>query len=89
MTVLENKEVTTRKEHHCHGCGRKYPAGSKLTYSVTVGGGYFGSAYWCPVCVRMMIINSDYQDGYIYQGVRDYDPDTWESLRAEMEANHD
>jgi hypothetical protein len=86
MAFLENKDVITRKEHCCFGCGRKFPKGSKLNFSKTVDGGEFSSAYWCKTCSEYWY---KYMSGYDEIGfgeLKSEDSEGWERTRNEVEA---
>ena len=45
--VLSQKDVKTRKEHKCFGCGRKFEKGSILSRVTSVDGGQISTSYWC------------------------------------------
>ena len=42
MDVLTQKLVKTRKPHTCFGCGRVFPAGTRMEFSTIADGGYCG-----------------------------------------------
>lgn len=48
--ILNNKYLTTRKEHECVGCCRKFPAGSKMMRTTYATDKYIESIYLCKVC---------------------------------------
>lgn len=54
MDQLTLKTVKTRKPHKCWGCTKEYPAGTEMTYSVSVDQGEFSAAYWCEKCEDFM-----------------------------------
>lgn len=52
--MIENigvKVVTTRKLHICFGCGREFPAKTKMERSCVVDGGNAWTCYLCVTCV--------------------------------------
>lgn len=68
MQILRSTQVITRKEHNCWGCTVKYPAGTKMEYSVSKDSGVIQGTYWCQGCQSFMNkLNSyDCQDGFSY-----------------------
>ena len=85
MDTLVDKEVTTRKEHHCFGCARKFKKGSKLRYCKVIDGGVFDSAYWCPVCLKYWEKYMGYSDEIGYGELKSEDYKGWEEIRKEVE----
>lgn len=85
MDTLENKDVVTRKEHHCFGCGRKFPKGSKLNFNKIVDGGTISSAYWCPVCIEYWSRYMENGDEIGYGELKSEDFEGWDKIRKEME----
>ena len=47
--VLSQKDVKTRKEHECFGCGRKFEKGSILSGVTSVDDGKISTSYWSGV----------------------------------------
>ena len=85
MDYLVNKDVITRKEHCCFGCGRKFPKGTKLIYSKAVNNVEFSSVYWCKTCSTYW---NKYMTGYDeigYGELKSEDTEGWESIRNEIE----
>ncbi|WP_026908932.1 hypothetical protein [Paucisalibacillus globulus] len=85
MNILEQKIVTTRKDHHCFGCARKVFKGSKMQAITTVDGGDISRNYWCATCQEYW---SRYmQDGDLigYGELKSEDSERWEALRNELE----
>lgn len=81
---LSNKKVKTKKDHCCHGCGKKYPAGTQMVKNVSVDGGDFSSTYWCLICEEFMLDKwNDTDDGIGYGDIWDYD--NYKLFRAAME----
>jgi hypothetical protein len=83
--TLINKQVTTRKPHHCWGCAREFPVGSVLQYTESVDAGEFGRSYWCPVCAKILPEIDPWDYGVNYGEVRNSDIEAWEETRAKME----
>lgn len=52
--VLTDKLVITRKPHRCFGCGRLFPAGTKLKLIESVDSGEWHRIYFCPVCEKVV-----------------------------------
>jgi hypothetical protein len=67
MRVISEHNVITRKPHHCFGCTREYPVGTKMNYIVNVDDVISGS-YWCEICENYMDkqIPHLYDDGIFY-----------------------
>lgn len=85
MDILDAKIVTTRKEHHCYGCARKFPKGSRLQVVTSVDGGEIGSAYWCPTCQAYWQKHMEYGDLIAYGELKQEDSEGWEEVRKEVE----
>lgn len=49
---IRNKKVTTRKPHRCFGCGRTFPTGTQMDFSVFVDDGIF-NCYLCKSCQKV------------------------------------
>jgi len=83
--LLENRIVTTRKEHFCWGCGRDFPSGAELKVRVEVDQGEIARTYWCAVCEEVIDGWPTFytEDGVGYGEVR-IDED-WESFRKALE----
>lgn len=86
--ILRWQERKTRKPHKCFGCGKEYPAGSKMVNAAYVDGGSVFSDYLCPVCEEYMRRNFEPGDETGYGEIYGGDPDGWNALKAEMEADH-
>ncbi len=87
MDILVSKDVITKKEHNCWGCGRKFPKGSKLTFVKGVDSGEFASAYWCQTCNEYWNRNMSYDDEIGYGELKSEDFRVWEIIRKEVEIN--
>ena len=86
------KIVTTRKDHHCWGCYRKFPPGSKMwriSFLNAEGGGY-ATVHVCKTCDEV----SGRTDCADYDGTRslwtegfaiETDRQLWEQVRQEIE----
>ena len=78
MDQLTLKTVKTRKPHNCWGCAKEFPAGTEMTYSVSVDQREFSSCYWCKDCEE--ILNSmepwEYEDGFAYGELIEYAMET-------------
>jgi predicted nucleic acid-binding Zn-ribbon protein len=87
--ILRWQERKTCKPHECFGCGKTYPAGSKMVYSAYADGGTVQDCYWCKTCQEYMRRNfepgEETGEGEIYGG----DPEGWNALKAELEAPHE
>ena len=81
---ISNKCVTTRKPHHCWGCNRKFPAGTRLTAKVCADGGVIYTVYWCEVCERVWTVGDYRNDEEMNEGDMRED-DYWEEARVEIE----
>jgi len=87
MDILRQEAVTTRKSHHCWGCSRKFPAGSRMDVVVSADGGSVVRTYWCSVCEAVMAEVWDEYDGDgLGSGDLRVDNDTlWAEKQAEIE----
>ena len=50
--TIGRKIVTTKKQHICFGCGRKFPKGTKMERSCIVDGTAW-TCYLCPTCIEI------------------------------------
>lgn len=81
VTVLTNKEVTTRKPHKCFMCLRKFPEKTRMHVQNNVCDREIYSIYSCMTCeeLKSLIDLTDgehaYQEGCVYEEVyeRGYD----------------
>jgi hypothetical protein len=79
MKVLSEQWVKIRKPHHCWGCTKEYPVGTKMQRITSVDGGEISSVYWCNVCDHFILTDKnareDNQDGFgfSYGDLRDYE----------------
>jgi len=64
MKTLSDKIVKTRKPHICFACGRKFPAGTKMTRQVNDYDG-IQSVYSCLTCQELMDNYSEYFYDYV------------------------
>ena len=65
MHILDCKTVKTRKQHHCHQCGRLFEIGSKMeSFSAIDDGPY--TIYTCGTCVKIRSI-----EGAVYRDLWD------------------
>ena len=78
MDQLTLKIVKTRKPHKCWGCGKEYPAGTRMKYSVTVDQGDFNSSYWCDSCEEILskLKSLEYEDGLAFGELKEYVEET-------------
>lgn len=84
--ILHWEQRTTRKPHRCFGCGKVYPAGSKMIHAAYTDGGRADSCYWCETCNEYMNRFFEYGDEVGPGEIYDNDPEGWDALKAEMEA---
>jgi len=82
---LSEKTVMTRKEHHCFGCARKFPKGSRLQVITSVDGGEIGRAYWCDTCQEYWRKYMQYGDEIGYGDLKSEDEFGWNEIRREIE----
>lgn len=84
--VFINRIVKTRKIHHCWGCAREFPAGTRLNLVETVECGDFYRTYWCSVCKKVWN-DEDYDSdfGVSYGDIPGNNPEYWEEVRATIE----
>lgn len=82
--VLRWTARKTRKPHRCVGCGKEYPAKTRMVSAAYKDGGSVFDCYWCPTCV-------EYVERYFKPGdeiskaeIYENDPEGWEALRAEL-----
>ena len=68
MKCLKSKYVTTKKEHKCFGCCRKFPPRTRMFYTVSVCDGEFGAAYWCDICKEEIETWPEWIDEGVYEG---------------------
>lgn len=90
-TILQNQDLTVRKPHRCHGCGRSILRNQKARLVVGVDAGDFDRAYVCRVCDALAERHdlwSDwyYADGFPVGAIYDHDPETWMDIQAELES---
>ena len=50
MPVINSKQVTTRVQHRCYGCNKRFPRGSNMTLTLSRIDGDLLSDYWCKDC---------------------------------------
>lgn len=67
--ILRSKIVKTSREHICFGCGRKFPKGTKMIFSVFIDDGLFNS-YLCPTC-REVTDHMSYYDEFCFGDLYD------------------
>jgi hypothetical protein len=68
MTVSQ-KDVVTRKPHHCWGCTEEFPAGTKMGVVNDADMGTVKSCYWCCTCtdyITRYMHHDDVEDGFMY-----------------------
>lgn len=60
MDIISDKVVTTRKDHRCSACDRKFPKGTKMRTQVNT---YDGIQTWreCPTC---HVLLSEFRDRF-------------------------
>jgi len=89
MHIFGAKVVKTRKPHRCHGCLRRFPAGSQLNRVTGTDGGQAWSTYWCSVCQTAVqewgLHGDDAGEGEMKTG----DPDAWEEVRQRVEGKQE
>ena len=79
-TVLKDKIVTTRKEHRCFACLRKFPAGTEMNYWFIAAGYDTGGGYTCETCQQIMgqIDLDEYYDGFVLESLnKDQTPEQY------------
>jgi hypothetical protein len=86
MSVIDSKKVKTRKEHHCCGCSRKFPKGSKLERVTGTDGDNISSVYWCDVCLKYWDKYMSYDDEIGFGELRSEDRERWEEIRKSVES---
>ena len=66
--IITHKEVTTRKEHKCFGCARKFPRNTKMLRE-TVKDDIIFTVYLCPTCQKVVyeISGEDFCEGDLYE----------------------
>lgn len=52
--LLNSRRVTTRKNHVCFGCGRIFPAGTKMTVDVVIDDSIW-NCYLCSTCKEITL----------------------------------
>jgi len=62
-TVLTDKFRTTKKEHICFACGRKFPVKTQMRYQSNIFYGSFCSLYICKTCDEIMSLVDLSDDG--------------------------
>ena len=85
MDILDQRIVTTRKEHCCTGCARKFPKGSTLQAVKCAEFGNVSTAYWCPTCQSYWNKYMEYGDSIACGELKSEDPEGWEKVRQEVE----
>lgn len=65
MDLLRENKVVTRKEHRCFGCGRKFPKGSKMLFSVYADCGTAYNSYLCETCEEITDQFASENHGYV------------------------
>ena len=83
--ILRWQERKTRKPHICYGCGKTYPASSKMVYSAYADGGTVQDCYWCKTCQEYMHRYFDCGDETGENEIFENDPDGWNAIKAELE----
>ena len=66
--IITYKKVTTRKEHKCFGCARKFPRNTKMLRE-TVKDDVIFTAYFCQTCIEVMNERSgeEFCEGDLYE----------------------
>ena len=63
MEILSNKLVTSRIEHICNGCKRKFPKGTKIKIQTNIMDG-IQTLKTCPTCTELIVKHKKYfEDG--------------------------
>lgn len=83
--VLSQKDVKTRKEHECFGCGRKFEKGSILSRVTSVDGGQISTSYWCDTCNEYWNKYMDADDLIGFGELKSCDEERWEEIRKAVE----
>ena len=52
--TLRYKTVKTRKAHRCFGCGRLFPKGAIMEFSVFADNGTLNNCYLCQTCLDVL-----------------------------------
>lgn len=50
QTILQNKQVKTRKPHKCYGCQKEFPPQSQMRLITAIGDDKPQVAYYCQHC---------------------------------------
>lgn len=81
---IKSKQVKTRKEHSCFGCGRKFPKGSKLTASTSSDFDGIQTTYWCNVCLEYWSRYMETNDEIMFGELRSEDKNGWEKVKEDV-----
>ena len=82
---FDSKTITTRKPHHCHGCNRDLPPGSKMLVCEGIQDGEHYRGYWCETCLQIEPQWTGNEDEIPEGGFRDELPEEWEECRKRVE----
>lgn len=70
---LKNKPVTTKKEHQCFACYRKFPAGTMMISWSSIYEGNFCNGYCCMTCEQIKGVwdhdGEGYPEGFVADGL--------------------
>jgi len=70
MDILVDKNLTTRKEHQCFGCYRKFPKGTVMHYQKNVHEGEIYNLHTCLTCRELLdfhFYDDTYEQGYAWE----------------------
>ena len=70
MSVIDQKWVSTRKNHKCWGCGKDYLVRSEMNRITTIDSGDFMTTYWCRPCDGFYKEMEDVDDGIDFAAFR-------------------
>lgn len=82
--ILRWETRKTRKPHRCFGCGKEYPAGTKMVNAAYADEGSVDSCYWCATCLEYVRRYFEYDDEVFEHEIYENDPDGWEGIRKEL-----
>ena len=82
--IFTAKDVKTRKDHRCWGCGVTIPAGTVVYFVDGVDNGKFWKCWWCPCCESVMGDKWNEDDDIWFLCVAKGYPDELAAARADM-----
>lgn len=73
--ILSQKEVKTRTEHKCFGCGREFPRNTKMLRE-SVKDDIVFTVYLCPTCQHVsqsLSWNDEFGEGDLYDSALEFE----------------